>query len=322
MSGPRLTTLGVLLLSCVALLVSVPAAAQRQAQPGQRAGAPEPTTRVTTTDGSVLNGAITGGAVTVRTSFGGDLRVEARRIQSLAGMALTLDDGSVVQGSLGGGQIQLASPYGALTIPGERVREIQSLKAPPVASAPRPDVREAIVGTWDEEREALEFRPDGTGLLSHRGLGLKDAAMKYGFTDDGRLRIEMELYGNRVVRLHRVDMAGDRESMVLRSESGSTRFARVRTPERKAAPPKPAEASVQFVNETRRTLNLCIGGETPCAQLGPRESLARTLPVGRHHIKVESTTMLGPLVIGTGSFERAIDVEPDAVIRLTDNDFR
>jgi hypothetical protein len=112
------------------------------------AAAQPPVTRVLTNEGSVLNGAITGGSVTLRTAFGGDVNIDPRRIQALSGTALTLDDGSVVHGRLTGGAMQFASVFGTLAIPVERVTEIQNLRgraaaaatppAPPTPTAPPP----------------------------------------------------------------------------------------------------------------------------------------------------------------------------------------
>jgi hypothetical protein len=96
---------------------------------------------VLTNDGSVLNGAITGGAVTVKTTFGGDVRVDPRRIQSLSGTTVTLDDGSVLNGALSSGMMQLVSAFGTLSIPVERVTEIQNLRgrtAAPATTTPAP----------------------------------------------------------------------------------------------------------------------------------------------------------------------------------------
>ena len=102
------------------------------------AAAQSSTTRVLTNDGSALNGSITGGNVTLKTTFGGDLSIDPRRIQSLAGTTLTLDDGSVVQGKLTGGAMQFASAFGTLAIPIDRVTEIQSLKPNKAAAATTP----------------------------------------------------------------------------------------------------------------------------------------------------------------------------------------
>lgn len=117
-------------------------------QPG-RAPAPPPT-RVLMNEGSAVSGTIAGGSVTLRTTFGGDLKIDGRRIQSFAGTKLTLDDGSVVHGTFTAGALQLTSVFGTLAIPVDRVAEIQSTKsaaaaavtppAPPapVATAPTP----------------------------------------------------------------------------------------------------------------------------------------------------------------------------------------
>lgn len=206
------------------------------------AAQPAPT-RVLTNDGSVVNGTITGGALVLRTTFGADLHVDPRRVQSLIGNALTLDDGSVIRGTLGSGQLQFTSAFGTLTIPVDRLTEIQNVKAqtpttpPPTGQTPPAPTATAKVTTT--------------------------------------------------------------------------------TPKAVSAPPK-----VQFVNETRRTLSVCVNDETPCLQIGPNASLTRTYQTNALRLRVESTTTLGPLIIATGSFERSVQVEQDTVVRVTEGDFR
>lgn len=111
---------------CLVLVIAAAAAAQQPA--------PAPV-RVLTNEGSVLHGAVAGGTLVVKTTFGGDLRIDARRVQSLVGTTLTLDDGSVLHGTLGG-QVLLASAFGTLTIPGDRVTEIQGVRATGAPAAP------------------------------------------------------------------------------------------------------------------------------------------------------------------------------------------
>lgn len=120
-----LTTLGLVLIF----------AATAAAQPTQPA-APPSVTRVLVNEGSVLHGTVTGGTVTVKTSFG-EIKVDPRRIQSFVGTTLTLDDGSVVQGTIGSGQVTLASVFGTVSVPAERVTEIQHVRpGKAVSSAP------------------------------------------------------------------------------------------------------------------------------------------------------------------------------------------
>lgn len=220
-----------------ALLFAASAAAQTQTA----AAAAPPATRVLTADGSVLHGAITGGTVTVKTTFGGELRVEARRLQTVQGTTVTLDDGSVLHGTLGAGSVQLTSAFGTLSIPVDRVTEVQNLKTAAVTPPPAPPPAAA--------------RPTAP-------------------------------------------------------------------PPPKAVVAKPTTAAVQFVNETRRSLNVCLNEETPCLQLGPLASTTRTLSVGPLRVRVESTTTLGFVVLATGSFERSVPVDADSVVRIAENDFR
>ncbi|MBI2204375.1 MAG: hypothetical protein HYU41_11055 [Candidatus Rokubacteria bacterium] len=121
-----LTTLGLVLIF-VATAVAQPS----------RGTAATSVTRLHVNEGSVLHGAITGGTVIVKTTFGGEIRIDPRRIQSLVGTTLTLDDGSVVHGTIGAGQVTLASAFGTLSVPAERVTEIQHVRpGTAVSSAP------------------------------------------------------------------------------------------------------------------------------------------------------------------------------------------
>ncbi len=131
-----LTTLGLILIF----------AAAAAAQPAQPAAQPS-ITRVLVNEGSVLHGTVTGGTVTVKTSFG-EIKVDPRRIQSLVGTTLTLDDGSVVQGTIGSGQVTLASAFGTVSVPAERVTEIQHVRpGKAVTSAPAPPAAAAAPAT-------------------------------------------------------------------------------------------------------------------------------------------------------------------------------
>lgn len=132
---------------------------------GGKSGAGTIAAQVTTTDGSVFRGTISGGSVTIKTAFG-ELKIEGRRIRALSGAALTLDDGSVLQGTLVGGELQVTSPYGFLTIPGPNIQAIQGPQPaqalPPSPPGPAPVVR-------GEGQAAPMSEPFGQIL---KGLGL------------------------------------------------------------------------------------------------------------------------------------------------------
>jgi len=121
-----------------ALISMILFAATAMAQPPAMAP-PPPVTRIQTNEGSILNGTIGGGAVTVRTTFGSDVRLDGRRIVDFAGTTLTLDDGSTLQGTLTGGALQFMSTFGTVAIPVDRITEIQTPK-PVTAAAPAPPV--------------------------------------------------------------------------------------------------------------------------------------------------------------------------------------
>src|SRR5688572_24269795 len=93
-----------------------------------------PVTRIQTNEGSILNGTIGGGAVTVRTTFGSDVRLDGRRITGFSGTTLTLDDGSTLQGTLTSGALQFMSTFGTVAIPVDRITDIQTPK-PATAAA-------------------------------------------------------------------------------------------------------------------------------------------------------------------------------------------
>ena len=221
------------------LVVAAPAAAQSVP------------TRVVTNEGSVLNGSITGGNVTLKTAFGGDVSIDPRRIQSLSGTTLTLDDGSVVQGKLVGGAMQFASAFGTLAIPVERVTEIQNAKAK-TAVAPTASAVAAAVPPAAVPAVVVAAAP----------------------------------------------------------------------PNAVSAPVKPATAAVQIVNETRRTLSVCLNDEMPCLTMGPKGSSTKTLAVGQLRMRVESTTQLGFVLLATGDFEKSLAVDKDTTVRVTETDFR
>lgn len=106
--------------------------------------------QITTTDGWVMQGTISSGAVTVETTFG-ELKIEGRRIRALSRSSFTLDDGSVIRGNIIGGKLQFTSTYGILTIPGTSIDTITGLKqaqvrpkeAPPVTKPPAKPVKTA-----------------------------------------------------------------------------------------------------------------------------------------------------------------------------------
>src|SRR5262245_51335833 len=85
-------------------------------------------TKLQTNEGSVLNGTIGGGSVTVRTTFGGDVRLDGRRIVGFGGTTVTLDDGSVLNGTLASGALQFMSTFGTVAIPVDRITQIQTSK--------------------------------------------------------------------------------------------------------------------------------------------------------------------------------------------------
>jgi len=104
--------------------------------------------QLTTTDGWVVQGTVSSGALTLRTVLG-ELSIEGHRIKALSGSSFTLDDGSVIRGTIMAGKLKLTSPYGVLTIPGKNVNTITTLRetkvasTQPVAAAPTaPEVKE------------------------------------------------------------------------------------------------------------------------------------------------------------------------------------
>jgi nucleoid-associated protein YgaU len=122
------------LIALGAVMIFAATAAAQQSSATQ----PPPVTRIQTNEGSILNGTIGGGMVTVRTTFGGDVRIDGRRIVGFAGTTLTLDDGSVLHGTLAGGALQFASAFGTLAIPVERITEIQIPKPATAAATTSP----------------------------------------------------------------------------------------------------------------------------------------------------------------------------------------
>ena len=225
------------------ILFAATAAAQ------QPATAPQPpVTRIQTNEGSILNGTIGGGSVTVRTTFGSDVRLDGRRIVNFSGTTLTLDDGSTLQGTLTGGALQFMSTFGTVAIPVDRVTEIQTPK-PATTAAATPPATTTPPAT----------KPPAPAVIA---------------------------------------------SAPARAATG------------------PTKAAVQLVNDTRRNLNVCVNDERPCVQLGPSASATRTVDLGQLRLRVESTTQLGPVVVATGSFEKAVAVDKDTTVRMTEGDFR
>jgi hypothetical protein len=119
-------------LSLVILFAATAAAQQPEKTPQP------PVTRIQTNEGSILNGTIGGGSVTVRTTFGSDVRLDGRRIVNFSGTTLTLDDGSTLQGTLTGGALQFMSTFGTVAIPVDRVTEIQTPKPATTAGTTAP----------------------------------------------------------------------------------------------------------------------------------------------------------------------------------------
>jgi hypothetical protein len=239
-------------MKALTILAPVLVFAATAAAQATRDAASAPVARLLVNEGSVLHGAVTGGTVIVKTAFGGEIRVDPRRITSLVGTTLTLDDGSVLHGSIGAGQVTLASPFGTLSIPAERVTEIQ--RVTPGASVSSAPGRQPAATVTPPAPAAATPAP---------------------------------------------------------------------APTPKAVAAKPTTSSVKFINDTRRSLNVCLNDETPCLQLGPHASSSRTLPLGLLRMRVESTTTLGFVVLATGSFERSVQVaDAETVVRVSESDFR
>lgn len=149
---------------------------------------------VTTTDGSVFRGTITGGSITTKTAFG-ELKIDGARIRSVSGPTLILDDGSTLHGSVVGGELRVASPYGLLTIPGQNVKEVRAgqqttLSAPalaPVApgKAGQPPVPSGQVakGPGVAQQAGLTDTKIGSGLKEALKIGAENAVNLTGRTD-------------------------------------------------------------------------------------------------------------------------------------------
>jgi len=197
---------------------------------------------------------------------------------------LTTTDGWVVQGTISSGTLTLRTGWGELAIEGRRIK-----------------------------------------ALSGSSFTLDDGSVIRGTIMAGKLKLSSS-YGVLTIPGKNVNTITTlRETTVASTPPAAAVPA---APEPKEPEPekqiatKTVNTDVKFVNKTSDILRVYLDDSESYFELDAGESMSQRLSVGEHRLRVRALQLLGPLAIELGSFEKTVTVEPDALIEITDRDFR
>lgn len=150
---------------------------------------------VTTTDGKQVVGSITGGTVSVQSSFGVKA-VEAPLIRLFSPAGLTLTNGLIFAGAVSilDGQVSVRTDTGVVTVAGRQIHSIQGQGGYVAAAAPagpsaddlsEDDTRALLLGRWQDSNGATwEFLKDGTVTQGN-------TALRYSFPDHRHVKLHL-----------------------------------------------------------------------------------------------------------------------------------
>jgi hypothetical protein len=194
---------------------------------------------------------------------------------------ITTEDGWVMKGTVTSGTLTLQTSFGDVKVEGYRIR-----------------------------------------ALSGSSFTLDDGSVLRGTIASGALKVASH-YGNLTVtgsKISTITTIQERPQPAKPSPGAPVKEEAIPATET-AAPPAPVTTTATFSNKSSYLVYLYLDDSASYEEIERRGSLTKELSVGEHTVRAKAMKLLGPIAVEFGAFEKTVNIEPDAVITLTDGDF-